>query len=98
MDASGQIQLATGRVSRLGKSDWFVLMTAGVLLHMWGDIVKHPTIMIFDEAHLRTTPYSELFHMVLPMVRDKRIKLVVMSATLNSDTLGICLPVSPTPL
>ena len=56
---------------------------------MGGDIVKHPTIMIFDEAHLRTTPYSELFHMVLPMVRDKRIKLVVMSATLNSATLVI---------
>ena len=64
-------------------------MTAGVLLHMWGDIVEHPTIMIFDEAHLRTTPYSELFHMVLPMVRNKHVKLVVVSATLNSATLVI---------
>ena len=88
MDAHGQIRLATGRVSERGQSAWLVLMTARVLVQMWWELVKRPTIMIFDEAHIRSTAYSELFQMVLPMVSEKRVKLVVMSATLNNDTLA----------
>ena len=35
MDAVGEIPLMTGRGSECGESGWLMLMTAGVLLHMW---------------------------------------------------------------
>ena len=44
--------------------------------------------VIFDEGYIRSTAYSELFQIVFSMVPEKRVKLVVVSATLNSDTLA----------
>ena len=68
-------------------------MTASVLLQAWWKIAEQTTIMIFEEVHIRSIAYSELFQMVLPMVRKEHVKLVVMSATLNSETLTVFLTV-----
>ena len=87
MSAHGKLNLATGAVSKYVRHHQLSLVTTGVLVVAWWDITEDATILIFDEAHIRSVAYSNLFQMVLPFVREKKLKLVVMSATLQAGPL-----------
>jgi HrpA-like RNA helicase len=54
----------------------------------WCDVVSSCSALILDEAHIRSSSYSELFQMVRPLAMQKKLKLVVMSATSQPSKLA----------
>ena len=85
MDARQQIHFATGEGSQATHAKKLSLVTTGVLVQAWWDLLGDVSVLIFDEIHIRSTAYSNLFHMVLPLMRRGTLKLTVMSATMHLD-------------
>ena len=88
MEAWNWIHLATGRGSVGDARCTCALFTTGVLVSAWWDVVYVCSALILDEAHIRSSSYSELFQMVRPLVMQKKLKLVVMSATFQPSKLA----------
>ena len=87
MDGRPYISLLTGSVTRhasqsTSRCSRLTLMTCGVLVKMWWDVMPDVVALVFDEAHIRSLAYSDLFQMVKPLLAESKIKLLVMSATL----------------
>ena len=87
MDARGCIHLASSDYTAPGKRNHLSLMSLGVLVQAWWDIVEDMAALICDEAHIRSLSYSHLFRLLLPRVLMGRLKVVVMSATLSLSDL-----------
>lgn len=87
MEAEGWIHLATGREVMWVDEHALGLYTCGVLVQAWWDVIGTAAALIFDEAHIRSVAYTELFELVLPQVRQQRLKLIVMSATMQAGHL-----------
>ena len=66
MEAWNWIHLATGHGSVGDARCTCALFTTGVLVSAWCDVVSSCSALILDEAHIRSSSYSELFQMVRP--------------------------------
>ncbi len=66
MDARKLIHPATGRGSVGVGRCTCALFTTGVLVSAWCDVVSSCSALILDEAHIRSSSYSELFQMARP--------------------------------
>lgn len=83
MEAHKEVHLATGQGSFPKKACRLALMTTGVLMNAWWEVIPKMTVLILDEVHIRSIEYTNLFQMVKRLLQERSFKLIIMSATLH---------------